>query len=180
MFFLLFLPLGINVNIFFNFFKNLGEFKVKFFNKLKLIQLSLYVKNGKLFLKGRKKEKQIDLKLSDENLIFYNEIQKSILKKIMLKKFQINLYVGIKDNPFLTSMLSGQLQMILGMVFGYLHTKNKEGRTITSVHTNFNEEMLVFEFSGKIYVSIITIFLSIIEAYFRKNKKYEVQKQYGK
>jgi uncharacterized membrane-anchored protein len=58
--------------------------------------------------------------------------------------------------------------------------KNKESKTTISVHTKFNEEQLLFTFEGAMGVSVMIILLSIIEAYFKKNKKQKGKVVYGK
>lgn len=181
LFVLVFVPIGINVHLFYDVMSNQGVFFLKLFQKLHLVKTSFFIKNGQIqLLSKHNKLKQINLKLEDENLMFYRELQKSTFKRILLKKFQLTILIGVEKNAFLTSMLSGTIQMVLGVLFGYLYTKNKSSRTITCVNTTFKEEALSVAWNGKIYVSMIALFLSILEAYFKKLKLQGVKKEYGK
>ena len=72
-------------------------------------------------------------------------------------------------------MLSGFLQIILASIYGYLCTKSKERHTITSIETDFKEKKFTISVGGRVYVSIITLLLSLIEAYFKKYKKGKVE-----
>jgi hypothetical protein len=123
LFLLLFLPIKIQINLAFDLYKNKGTFFITLFNKLKLPVSSFTLKNGALIVTGKKRNKQIDLKLTNAQFIYFNELQKSLLGKLILRKFRFDVYVGVKDNAFLTSLISGQLQVLLGMLFGFLYTK---------------------------------------------------------
>ena len=178
-FILLFMPFRVSIYLFYDLLLNDGRFSFYIFSKKK--KSHFYIKNSSVFIRKKNKSlTEVNLKAYDPNFIFYNEFQKSLLKRIILKKFQISFKIGLKNNVFLTSMLSGFLQIILAGTYGYLCTKSKERHTITSIETDFKEETFTVLVGGRIYVSIITLVLSMIEAYFKKYKKGKVEVEYGK
>jgi hypothetical protein len=182
LFLLAFVPISFAFKISYNVLTNKGSFKVNIFKKLKIFNPRFKIINKKLVIIKRKgKKKILELDLYDPKLAFYNELQKALLKRLMVKRFYFTINLGAKNNAFLTSMLGGYTQVFLATATSYLKCKNSDFNTRTKVNTYYDSEKLNLTFSGQIYISVVGLILSVSQAYYKNNlKQKKVGKSYGK
>jgi hypothetical protein len=177
LFILLFMPIKFRFRFFYNFFTASGNLKFKLLNRIKLINLNFKVVNGEIELITNKgKIKRLPLKIYDPDLEFLNQLQKALFKRLIVKKFYLAINVGVSENPFLTSMLSGYIQAFLGGILSVFSFKSGEFKPITSIKTTFSAEKLDAKLKGQINISIISLALSIVKAYFKKQQKLKLEK----
>jgi len=169
---LLFVPINLKFKVFYDLFNNTGNFKFLLFNKIKLINVNLRLINNNIEV-TTKKGKKILLPLScfDANLEFYNQLQKALFKRLIVKRFYLTINVGVSENAFLSSMISGYIQVFLSIILSYFSYKSGEFKPITKIKTHYNEERLNARLKGQINISTIGLFLSIIRAWIKKTQK---------
>jgi len=180
LFFLVFLPIPIRIKLFYNILCNHGFITIQLFSKFRFKE-ELYLSGHKVILVQKNgKTKEIDFKPEDQTIIsFYENLQKALLKKMIVKKFFLFITIGIRDNAFLTAMLSGTIQTAISIFFSYLSVKKNDSRTITEVNTNFKEEQFSFVWKAKINISIISILFAILESANKRKKEKKRSILYG-
>ena len=90
LFILLFVPIMLRFKVFYNFFNNTGNLKFTLSNKIKIVNLNFKIAEGNIELISKKgKTKRLPLKIYDPDLEFYNQLQKALFKRLIVRKFYL-------------------------------------------------------------------------------------------
>lgn len=164
---LLFLPNFFTLKLTYDLLVNKGRIQVFLFHKIKLINLkfSIYKKQLRL-VKKNKKVLYVTLIPDEENLVFLNTLQQSLLKRIIFKRIGIEFFIGIL-NPFYTAIFSGFLKTGTAILTSYVRSKNKNIKPVLNVNANYKKEEIKIEVFMQLYLSNISFLLSLFHAFYK-------------
>ena len=143
---------------------NVAFVVIKVFD-IKLHSSKVQISDGKIKIdKKKKKNKHKDKKLHHYYFM-------SLIKKVNVKKLEVMLDVGFKNNPYLTSMLCGGISLLISCLSVIILELYGSNRVFESVQPHYDYN--IFELSGELVVSftLLDMFISIISAIINKRKE---------
>lgn len=161
--FILIIPINLKVFISYDFVSNIGMLEFKLF-KYRLFYVKFFIKNKCINLVNRQL-KVISIPLSDnEDIKNYADLNIIIFKKLDIKKIETNFKFGIKDNPFVSTLVIGTYSFFIKRVFDVLKVLKKRAKIITKEECFFQSNILILNFKCSVSLSIIDYFWGILES----------------
>ena len=154
-------PFKIKAALHINFLEDVGFGAVKVFAfKLFCAKFKLSP-SGKLEVNSAVKKK----KKKKKGTLIKKCYKKSLIKFLHIKKFEILLDIGYKDNAYFVSMLSGYLSVLSSSAIAVLQNKYKCIKTFHRINPIYSDNRL--EVSGSLVVSfsLLHMVMSIVYAY---------------
>lgn len=175
----LILTLPIYVKMYFHFCitENSGYIIIKLFN-LKIINYKIIFKNKKILLYNKNNIKKIDFDLNKEHINFVNELQKELFKRIFLDKLKICVDIGIKNNPFVVSMITGLFKGVLNILYGYISFQKPTSLLQYKFNTYYETNVGIVNVEIFVGISLLNTIFSLIKSKLNcyKKKLKEVKK----
>ena len=164
--FLAVLPIFFSANVYFNVKENLGVVLITLWGiTISCFQVQVQ-KTAITIIKRKGKDKEVPIKLIDENMIFADYFTKTIFRFIIIRQISIFFTIGKQNDAFVPSVVGGTiLEMLYGM-FGALFTKKGEIPTYIDVETMTDENQL--KLTAKINLLITP--LIILAGYLRAKR----------
>ncbi len=164
--FLAVLPIFFSANVYFNVKENLGVVLITLWGiTISCFQVQVQ-KTAITIIKRKGKDKEVPIKLIDENMIFADYFTKMIFRFIIIRQISIFFTIGKQNDAFVPSVVGGTiLEMLYGM-FGALFTKKGEIPTYIDVETMTDENQL--KLTAKINLLITP--LIILAGYLRAKR----------
>lgn len=164
--FLAVLPIFFSANVYFNVKENLGVVLITLWGiTISCFQVQVQ-KTAITIIKRKGKDKEVPIKLIDENMIFADYFTKTIFRFIIIRQISIFFTIGKQNDAFVPSVVGGTiLEMLYGM-FGALFTKKGEIPTYIDVETMNDENQL--KLTAKINLLITP--LIILAGYLRAKR----------
>lgn len=137
----------------------------KGFYNLKVMRIKLLT--GRFFIDkndGFTVENSADLISSNYNKPFVKSLAKKLLEQIDVKKVELYFTGGLKNDSYITAMVSGIVSSTTEMMFSYLSEKYEDVKLYEDIETTFNDDNLEITFSVVVSVSLIKILISIFKA----------------
>ena len=160
------LPIFFSANVYFNVKENLGVVLITLWGiTISCFQVQVQ-KTAITIIKRKGKDKEVPIKLIDENMIFADYFTKTIFRFIIIRQISIFFTIGKQNDAFVPSVVGGTiLEMLYGM-FGALFTKKGEIPTYIDVETMTDKNQL--KLTAKINLLITP--LIILAGYLRAKR----------
>lgn len=158
------LQLSIKAKINFNLQKNLGEIQLKF---LGITVFFRRISFGKKYIKltnKKGKNQYLPIEMDKQSIENYANFQEILFKKIYAKQLLLYFNFGVKDSPFLTSMICGYVDIISKILFCVLKTKKNEVVFKSKIYPSFEKSLIKFQIKAKISLSLYDLIWSFAEA----------------
>ena len=165
----------ITISINYDVFNNSG--KLSFY----VFKIPIYWLNftfiGEYLNFSNKKNKVIKIKidLNDEKLIFFKDVANSLKRKIYFYKISSNILIAL-ENPFIASLLCGEVNIFLCSLYSYLLIKNKDIMINKNVKIGYRHNKILLNFNFSLMVSLYDYLWSYFKAYKQqKRRMYEAK-----
>jgi len=136
------IPLFINLSYYVNVFGNMGVIVIRFFG-IPLLRFKLKLSKQVItIIKGKGKEKQINLDLFDPHILFTRYYIKSLFSLTIIYLGRFYADVGVKNDAFKASMISGGLCALIEGGLSVLHTRKTYVKTFVDIVPNSSENEL--------------------------------------
>ena len=118
--FLAVLPIFFSANVYFNVKENLGVVLITLWGiTISCFQVQVQ-KTAITIIKRKGKDKEVPIKLIDENMIFADYFTKTIFRFIIIRQISIFFTIGKQNDAFVPSVVGGTILEILYGMFGAL------------------------------------------------------------
>ena len=155
----LILPIVINFSFYVNVLKNIGVVVIRFWG-VPLISFKVTLSQQVItIIKKKGKQKQVKLDLFDPHILFIRYFVKSVFAVTIIDYCKLFADVGVKNNAFLSSMMSGALCAMVESGFSILHNKKTYTETFVDIVPSSNEN------EGKICGEIKIVSIPILLLY---------------
>ncbi len=179
-FFVISLPLLIDVGAYLNALANIGVVVVRFWGIPLFCFKFTLSKKVITIIKKKGKEKQIKLDLFDPNILFMRYLTKSIFALTIINYVRLYADLGVKNDAYKASLLSGTLCAIVESLFSILHTKKSGVKTIVDVvpSSSKNECRICVEL--RILTIPILLVYSLIRAKILTKRWFKLYERYSR
>lgn len=144
---------------------------------IKIIKVKIKVRNGYIYIYGKKRTKIEEISTENFNIIFMVNFIKQIYYRLDLKNLGAKGQIGYKNNAMITSMSASFVDIIL-KILGAKIKNNKNGAHIfIQTEAKYNEDCIKYKFDIEFYITLLDILCSLILSLFKS--KGEVVKSEG-
>ena len=159
------LQLTVKAKVFFNIKENSGKIRVRFVGKRIFDRDISFEKNYLKLSSPKHKNKYLPIEFSQESIESYANFEGVIFQKIYAKEMTLYFNFGLKNNPAISSLTCGYIDVISKIFFCILNNK-KHGLVYRSkVYPSFKKSVIKFQIKAKISMSLFDFLWSIAEAY---------------
>lgn len=159
--FLLLLPIFVQLRIYINVTKNTGVMALSVFG-IKIVCNQLEVRDAKINIIGKKKDRQIDP--SSVDFKFASKFVYYFILKILITKFALFCDVYKKDDAFAPCVLRGCWQTIVGIMLAILYTKKGVFNTVVDGEIGWHKNKIVLSVYIGIIFNVVMLIVSYIQA----------------
>ena len=110
----------------------------------------------------------------------YNDFQTIWFDKIYAKKVQFYFNFGVKNNPMISCLACGYIDVISKIMFCYLNSKKNSLMYNAKIYPLCKKDVIKMQIRAKISMSIFDLFWCFVEAKIneiikKNNKKMEIE-----
>ncbi len=166
---LLFMPIFVQLRVYFNAVKNLGVVAVSVFG-IKLICVQIEFNKDKINVMSLKKDRQLSIDPSNQQVQFMNNVMYQLFLRIKIVKLAVFCDVGKQQDAFLPAMLKGGVEMLFYVLLSFCYTKKGVFDTVVGGKMSSQKDELVVSVYLHIVFNIFVITLSLVRAKQKVNK----------
>ena len=161
--FVLVIPINMKIFISYDFGSNIGNLYFTFL-KIKIFYVKFFIKNRNINLVNRNLKLIVIPLSNNEDIKNYTDINLIIFKKLDIKKIVTNFKFGIKDNPFISTLIIGSYSFLLNRIFDVLKILKKRAKIITKEECFYQDNIIIVNFKCSVSLSIIDYVWGILES----------------
>ena len=150
----------LNISIFYNANKNLGDIVIKIW-RIPILKANIEIKQNIVIINKKNKKIKINLKLSKRQLRILKELRKNISTKILINTIDFDLLLCMED-PFFCSILSNVIDIFANILFSRMLIRNSDSIVSKRVNTGFRHDMITIKFDSSMYISVIDILWAVV------------------
>ncbi len=174
--FILLLPIKSRLKIAFNLYENRGFFRFKLFDRIQIINTKITLrKNYFLLVHKNGKEELVPIDVKDRKVLFYKDFNNNLFNDFSFKSALFYANFGLKDEPFLTAIGAGLIDVASSSFFAKLKAQKKEVNIKNKVFTHYKDNMLRITLKAEVSISILGLIKSYLKSYLKfglfKNKE---------
>ncbi len=146
--------------------------------KIKIVTIKMLYKNNRILLYINKKQQDINIELSQKQVLFIDQFISNIKDKIQISFFDINAKIGIRYDAYQTAMLCGTLNSLIKMLFAFLKTRKPTSSFCSTVIPIYNKDKFLIKSKicakismSELFYSIIVSLLSVRRRMYERNKE---------
>ena len=138
--------------------------------KLKLITIRLYIKDNKIYLITKHKEKEIEIKLSIKEIYFVESIGENLKDKTTLRKLAFWGKIGLIDAKD-TALSTGSLLVALKCIFAYIKNYKPTCSMSANITPIYDDSVLLFCGYLSFSITLFDLLFSLIISLFSLRRK---------
>ncbi len=146
--------------------------------KMKILSLKMLYKDNKVLLYINKKQQDLNIELSQKQVLFIDQFISNIKDKIQITIIEVNASIGIKDNAYQTAMTCGTLNLLIYIIFTILKTNKPTASFYSSVIPLYKEDKFLIKTKicvkismNELLYSVVISLLSVRRRMYERNKK---------
>jgi len=169
---LLIFPIKVSFAVYLNLLDNRGANYVKFWDFIILSQSKFYIANGELTTQNYwNKQKVIELRQDDEEVIFAEIFTQTFLRKLILSKIDLYCLMGQKDDAFMTALSNAGINGVFNALISFLQTKKGNFNSKIKVFPLYSEDKLISVVNLNCFSNAFDLMFSIVKSKFKAKKR---------
>ena len=159
----------------YNILSNIGHIKITIFGiPIFSKDITFYISPSNI---TNKNVLHIKLNFKHNSFEYFKSVVEEIVGKIYLQKIQLISYVGIKENAYSTSLITGYNSVIYSGMQSYIKSLNLDTNLDFKINTNWLENNLSILANSTIYISIYDIIWCVLYALIKRRTYGQRSKQ---
>lgn len=181
LFFVLFLiiistPIPLKFELSFDILHLKGEIKIKLIN-FNVLKTKVYVKNGYIFIQGKKHTRKEKLSIQNPNLQFFTQLIKSLYFRQQLVYLKVLSNLGYCNDAFITAMMASFNDILAKCLLAKIKNNKKSAHIFIETLPNYNEDKLYYYFESAMTMSLFDLIFAFLGAKISQRRDYGQNKR---
>lgn len=155
------IPILIKIYLSFDILQNRGIVRIKIYN-FDIINYKIKYKDKKIIFYNKRKLKEIKLEFDSDKIDFAKEFQKQLLKRMYIKKLEAFFCVGVKENPFVSVMISSLIKITTSILKGVISFQKPTSIIKNEINNTYDENNAKLTISSCLSISITDLVVAFI------------------
>lgn len=145
----------IGVTFTYNLLNNIGHIKITIFGiPIFSKDITFYISPTNL---NNKNMLHIKLNFKHNSFKYFKSVVEEIIGKIYLQRIELSSNVGVKENAYYTSLITGYNNTLFSSMQSYIKSRNLDVKLNFIINTNWFENRLSILSNAVVYISIYDI-----------------------
>lgn len=169
-------PIPLKFELSFDILHLKGEIKIKLIN-FNVLKTKVYVKNGYIFIQGKKHTRKEKLSIQNPNLQFFTQLIKSLYFRQQLVYLKVLSNFGYCNDAFITAMMASFNDILAKCLLAKIKNNKKSAHIFIETLPNYNEDKLYYYFESAMTMSLFDLIFAFLGAKISQRRDYGQNKR---
>lgn len=169
-------PIPLKFELSFDILHLKGEIKIKLIY-IYVLKTKVFVKNGYIFIQGKKHTRKEKLSIQNPNLQFFTQLIKSLYYRQQLVYLKVLSNLGYCNDAFITAMMASFNDILAKCLLAKIKNNKKSAHIFIETLPNYNEDKLYYYFESAMTMSLFDLIFVFLSAKISQRRDYGQNKR---